>query len=64
MSPAAFKQTAGIAYKYKVIKKPATSAAYRSDLALKAVAALKKQGVDVYGKNFKKASVTLKLGGK
>ena len=34
MSPAAFKQTANIAYKYKVIKKPATSAAYRSDLAL------------------------------
>jgi NitT/TauT family transport system substrate-binding protein len=64
MSPAAFKQTANIAYKYKVIKKPATSAAYRSDLALKAVAALKAQGVDVYGKSFKKAKVTLKLGGK
>ncbi len=64
MDPAAFKQTANIAYKYKVIKKPATSAAYRSDIAKKAVAALKKQGVDVYGKNFKKAKVTLKLGGK
>jgi len=64
MSPAAFKQTANIAYKYKVIKKPATSAAYRTDLAKKAVAALKKQGVDVYGKKFKKAKVTLKLGGK
>ena len=64
MDPAAFKQTANIAYKYKVIKKPATSAAYRSDLAKQAVAALKKQGVDVYGKSFKKAKVTLKLGGK
>jgi len=64
MSPAAFKQTANIAYKYKVIKKPATSAAYRTDVAKKAVAALKKQGVDVYGKNFKKATVALKLGGK
>jgi len=64
MDPAAFKQTANIAYKYKVIKKPATSAAYRSDLAKKAVAALKKQGIDVYGKGFKKAKVTLKLGGK
>jgi NitT/TauT family transport system substrate-binding protein len=64
MDPAAFKQTANIAHTYKVIKKPATSAAYRSDLAKKAVAALKKQGVDVYGKSFKKAHVTLKLGGK
>jgi NitT/TauT family transport system substrate-binding protein len=64
MDPAAFKQTANIAHTYKVIKKPATTAAYRSDLAKKAVAALKAQGVDVYGKNFKKAHVTLKLGGK
>jgi NitT/TauT family transport system substrate-binding protein len=64
MSPAAFKQTANIAYKYKVIKHPASSAAYRTDLAKKAVAALKKQGVDVYGKSFKKATVKLKLGGK
>jgi NitT/TauT family transport system substrate-binding protein len=64
MNAAAFKQTANIAYKYKVIKKPATSAAYRTDLANKAIAALKKQGVDVYGKNFKKATVQLKLGGK
>jgi NitT/TauT family transport system substrate-binding protein len=64
MDRAAFKRTATIAYKYKVIKKPATSASYRTDLAKKAVAALKKQGVDVYGKHFKKAKVTLKLGGK
>jgi NitT/TauT family transport system substrate-binding protein len=64
MDKAAFNQTATIAHKYKVIKKPATSAAYRTDLAKKAVAALKKQGVDVYGKHFKKAKVTLKLGGK
>ncbi len=64
MNAAAFKQTANIAYKYKVIKKPATSAAYRTDLAKKAVAALKKQGVDVYGKKFKKAKVKLNLGGK
>jgi len=37
---------------------------YRSDLAKKAVAALKKQGVDVYGKGFKKSVVVLKEGGK
>ena len=64
MSPAAFKQTANIAYKYKVIKKPATAAAYRTDLAKKAVAALKKQGVDVYGKGWKKKFVRLTPGGK
>ncbi len=64
MDPAAYKQTAGIAYKFQVIKQPASRASYRSDLALKAVAALKKQGYDVYGKGFKKAKVTLTLGGK
>ena len=64
MSPAAFKQTAKIAYTYKVIKKPASSAAYRTDLAKKAIAALKASGADVYGKNFKKATVKLNLGGK
>jgi len=64
MDPASFKNTARIAYKFKVIKKPATSAAYRSDLAKKAVANLKKQGVDVYGKGWKKKVVTLTAGGK
>jgi NitT/TauT family transport system substrate-binding protein len=64
MDPASFKQTATIAHTYKVIKKPATSAAYRTDLAKKADAALKAQGVDIYGKSFKPATVTLKLGGK
>ena len=55
MSPAAFKRTAAIAYKFKVIKKPATSAAYRTDLSKKAVAALKAQGVDVTGESYKPA---------
>jgi NitT/TauT family transport system substrate-binding protein len=64
MDPAAYKQTADIAYKFKVIKKPASSASYRSDLAKKAVANLKAKGIDVYGKGFKKAKVTLKEGGK
>ena len=64
MSSAAFKRTAGIAYKFKVIKKPATSAAYRTDLSKKAVAALKAQGVDVTGKSYKPAIVALKEGGK
>jgi NitT/TauT family transport system substrate-binding protein len=64
MDPAEWKRTNSIATKFKVIKKPATMASYRSDLAKKAVAALKKQGVDVYGKKWKKAVVTLKAGGK
>jgi NitT/TauT family transport system substrate-binding protein len=64
MDPRSFRQTANIAYKFKVIKKPAKAAAYRSDLAKKAVAALKRQGVDVYGKRWKKATVTLRAGGK
>jgi NitT/TauT family transport system substrate-binding protein len=64
MNPADYKQTAAISYKFKVIKKPATKASYRTDLALKAVANLKKQGVDVNGNGYKKAVVTLKAGGK
>jgi NitT/TauT family transport system substrate-binding protein len=64
MDPAAYKQTANIAYKFKVIKKPASAASYRSDLAKKAVANLKAKGIDVYGKNFHKAKVTLTEGGK
>jgi NitT/TauT family transport system substrate-binding protein len=64
MDPKAFKTTADIAYKFGVIAKPASTASYRSDLAKKAVAALKKQGVDVYGKKWKKAKVTLTEGGR
>jgi NitT/TauT family transport system substrate-binding protein len=64
MDPTAFNRTANIAHTFKVIKKPATKAAYRSDLARKAVAALKKQGVDVTGKTYKPAVVKLKAGGK
>jgi NitT/TauT family transport system substrate-binding protein len=64
MDPAAFKNTANIAFKFKVIKKPATAASYRTDLAKKAVAALKKQGVDVNGTSWKKSVVKLTAGGK
>ena len=64
MDPVEFKRTATIAKTYKVIKKPASKAAYRTDLARKAVANLRKQGLDVNGKGFKKAVVTLKEGGK
>ena len=64
MDPVEYKRTAGIAKTYKVIKKPATRASYRTDLALKALANLKKQGVDVRGTSFKKSVIKLKEGGK
>jgi NitT/TauT family transport system substrate-binding protein len=64
MDPASFKTTADIAFRFEVIKNRASAAAYRSDLAKKAVAALKRQHVDVYGKKWKKAKVTLTEGGK
>jgi NitT/TauT family transport system substrate-binding protein len=64
MDPAAFKTTTNIAHKFKVIKKPATKASYRADLAKRAIAALKRQGIDVNGKNWKKAVVKPTLGGK
>jgi NitT/TauT family transport system substrate-binding protein len=62
-SPTAFNRTARIAQQFKVIKK-APSGAYRVDLAKAAVAQLKAQGVDVYGKKWKKAKVALTEGGK
>jgi NitT/TauT family transport system substrate-binding protein len=64
MDPAEFKRTATIAKTYKVIKKPASKAAYRTDVARKAVANLRKQGIDVTGKSYKKSVVVLKEGGK
>jgi NitT/TauT family transport system substrate-binding protein len=64
MDPVEYKRTTNIAHTYKVIKKPATRASYRTDLARKALANLKKQGVDVHGKGFKKSVVKLRLGGK
>jgi NitT/TauT family transport system substrate-binding protein len=64
MDPAAFRTTARIAHRFKVIKKPATAAAYRTDLARRAVANLRRQKVDVLGKKWKKATVRLTEGGK
>jgi NitT/TauT family transport system substrate-binding protein len=66
MDPAAFKQTAAIALKYKVIKHPATAKAYDAQIAKAAVQYLKNhvKGVDVFGKHYKPITVTLKAGGK
>jgi NitT/TauT family transport system substrate-binding protein len=63
MNAAAYGRTAKIAKQFGVIKK-APSGAYRTDLAAKAVASLKSQGVDVYGKSWKPATVKLTAGGK
>jgi NitT/TauT family transport system substrate-binding protein len=67
MSPTAFKQTAAIALKYKVIKKPASAnASYDHALAKAALQYLKNhvKGIDVTGKNYKPAVVQVTAGGK
>ena len=64
MNPGDFAKTAAISKTYDVIKNPASKAAFRSDLAKKADAILKAQGVDIYGKKYKKAVVALTEGGK
>lgn len=63
MNAADFNRTAKISQQFGVIKhKP--SGAYRTDLARKAVAQLKAQGLDVYGKRYKPITVKLTEGGK
>jgi NitT/TauT family transport system substrate-binding protein len=62
-NPADLKRTTTIAKTYGVIKQQPT-AATRYDLASKAVAELKKAGVDVNGKKWKKANVKVTAGGK
>jgi NitT/TauT family transport system substrate-binding protein len=64
MDPDSFKITNDIASQYKIIKKPATSDAYRTDLAEDAVNELKDDGADVNGNDWQKQTVTLKEGGK
>lgn len=63
MDPAAYKRTAGIARQFGVIKRAPTGA-YRTDIAKAAVAALKRQGVDVNGARYKAVVVKLTPGGK
>jgi NitT/TauT family transport system substrate-binding protein len=63
MDKQAYARTAKIAKQFGAIKKPA-SGAYRDDLAKAAVAQLKKQGVDVNGRSWKKATVRVTPGGK
>jgi NitT/TauT family transport system substrate-binding protein len=64
MDKAAFDRTAKIALDFKVIKQPASSDAYRTDLAESAVKTLKDDGIDVNGDNWQKADVKVTAGGK
>jgi NitT/TauT family transport system substrate-binding protein len=63
MSASDFNRTASISKQFGVIKKGA-SGAYRTDLAKRAVAQLKAQGLDTNGKSWKPAVVHLTAGGK
>jgi NitT/TauT family transport system substrate-binding protein len=63
MDPKAYARTARIALQFGAINKKA-SGAYRTDLAKAAVAQLKSQGIDVFGKKWKKATLKVTEGGK
>ena len=64
MNPVAFARTAKIAKQFGVIKKSATKAAYRTDLARAANATLRKQGVNTTGQSWKAVVITVTPGGK
>jgi NitT/TauT family transport system substrate-binding protein len=64
MDKAAFDRTAQIANQFKVIKKPASDDAYRTDLATAANDMVKKAGKDVNGQSWTKATVQVTAGGK
>ena len=61
MDPASFELTNQIATDYKIIKKPATSDAYRTDLAEAALAEL--EGEDTTGEDWEKPTVEVTPGG-
>ena len=64
MDKASWTRTWKLMKKFGGIKKAPTAGAYRTDLAKAAVAGLKKQGLDVYGKKYKPMTVKLTPGGK
>ena len=63
MNPADFDLTNQIATDYEIISKPATSDAYRTDLAEAAVAELEEDGEDVKGEDWEKPEVEVTEGG-
>jgi hypothetical protein len=64
MEPESWEVTKQIALDGKVIKKPASDDAYRTDLAEAAVEELKDDDLDVTGENWQKETVTVTEGGK
>jgi NitT/TauT family transport system substrate-binding protein len=64
MDPKAYAFTAKTTAKYNNLKKVPGHEAYRTDLARAAVAQLKKQHIDVYGRGWHKAIVKITPGGK
>jgi NitT/TauT family transport system substrate-binding protein len=63
MDPESFQVTADIAKDYKIITKPATDDAYRTDIAESAMQELKDDGVDVNGEDWTKETVEVTPGG-
>jgi NitT/TauT family transport system substrate-binding protein len=63
MDPESFQITADIAKDGKIITKPATDDAYRTDVAEAAMQELKDDGVDVNGSDWKKETVEVTPGG-
>jgi NitT/TauT family transport system substrate-binding protein len=63
MEPAAFRRTARIARNSGLIRK-LPRGAYRTDLATAALRALKREGLDVYGRGWEKAVVAVTPGGR
>jgi hypothetical protein len=64
MDPASYTRSARIVKTYGKLKKLPGHEAYRTDIAKGAQAILKKQHIDIYGKNWKKATVRSPAGGK
>jgi NitT/TauT family transport system substrate-binding protein len=64
LDPKAFARSAAIVKRWAKLKKLPGHEAYRTDLAQAADATLKKQGVDIYGKNWKPLVVHVTPGGK
>jgi NitT/TauT family transport system substrate-binding protein len=64
MDPAAFARSAKIVKTYGKLSTLPGHEAYRTDLAAAADKTLKAAGIDIYGKNWKKAAVTVTPGGK
>ncbi len=64
MNKSDYARTAQISKQFGVIKKAPTAGAYRTDLATKAVAQLKANGLDVTGLSWKPLNVKVTPGGK